>query len=163
MGKGAIIVWLLLLLAACGTPKQETPLDYAGQVGSTDLSGERVIGIELGDSEASVMDLRGKPNRTVQMDSFEVWEYGDANYTMSDGRVISYVISYAATRNGIKVGDTMQSVRDKYGDAYYNRTYDNISYMGYIDKEKRWVLEFVASGDVVTGIVIGELSLFEDD
>ncbi|MNH43459.1 hypothetical protein D3C79_1053670 [compost metagenome] len=57
--------------------------------------------------------------------------------------------------------EAAQSVKDRYGIEAYNRVYEKYSYKGYIDKEEEWVLEIVYDNSRVVGIVMAELSLFE--
>jgi len=171
MKKGIVVVLICLVLAACSAAKPSMPQDFMGNIESTDLSKEHTGGISPGDSEQLLRDKRGKPqgkldiklNKTDEYDvPYQAWEYYNASYSVSGSKVAGYnLLPSGTTQKGAKLGDSIQSVKDMYGDAYYNRESKNMKILGYIDEEKEWVLEFIVDQDKVTGILMSELSIFE--
>ncbi|OME88247.1 hypothetical protein BK120_02770 [Paenibacillus sp. FSL A5-0031] len=171
MKKGIIVILICLVLAACSTEQPSVPQDFLTNIESTDLSKEHTGGISPGDSVQLLTDKRGQPKgkydiKMKKADDYDVpvqsWEYFNATYTVSESKVASYnLLSDEATHKGAKLGNSIQSVKDMYGDAYYNREHDDLKLLGYIDKEKEWVLEFMVDQEKVTGIMMSELSLFE--
>ena len=159
----ALIAVTFLLLAACSSKPQATPLSYVNAVDSTDLSKEKGGSIALGITEKSLVEQLGKPERTLNQGNMDfLIMYEDYQYTSRDDRIIGYSFGpQAETAKHVKVGDSAEDVIAKYGDSYYTRVQGNSSFRGYIDKKNNWVLEFVLKEDRITAIIMSELSYYE--
>ncbi|MFC5653157.1 hypothetical protein ACFPYJ_29405 [Paenibacillus solisilvae] len=157
------LVGFTLMLSACSSKPQSTPLSFVDTVESTDLTMEKGGTVALGVTEKSLVDKLGKPERTLNQGNRDfLIMYEDYQYTSRDDRIIGYSFGpQAATAKQVKVGDRMEDVAAKYGDSYYTREQGNISFHGYIDKKNKWVLEFVVKEDRVSAIIMSELSYYE--
>jgi hypothetical protein len=169
MKKGMIVILLCLLLAACSASEPSAPQDFMDEVASTNLSAEEVGGIVLGDSKQALKVKRDQPSGRFDVlmkgaDQYDApiqsWEYEDVSYTVSQDRIMSYSLKTADTAKGIQLGNSIESVKDKYGDGFYNRENSDLEVIGYMDKEKEWVSEFIIDQEKVAGIMMSEWSLF---
>ncbi|MBP1991495.1 hypothetical protein [Paenibacillus eucommiae] len=184
MKKGILLICLLFLLCSCGVQKQESsPLDYVDKVASTDLSGEMARsgaesgagleseperesrGLSLGAAEQLLVDSKGEPMEKVTIiDNLINWVYADTSFfTLMDHVVVTYgfnIESKMSTSKGIKVGDSIQEAKAKYGQAFYSRKQANSQMIGYIDKKGDTMIEFLFEKDVIMSIMVSQLEVF---
>ena len=86
-----LIAAAFLLIAACSSKPQATPLSYVNAVDSTDLSKEKGGSIALGITEKSLVEQLGKPERTLNQGNMDfLIMYEDYQYTSRDDRIIGY-------------------------------------------------------------------------
>ena len=162
----ASIVWMaffVLVLVACSSKAQVTPLSFVDTVASTDLGQEKGGAVALGVTEKSLVERQGKPERTLNQGNIDfLMMYTDYQYTSRNNKIIGYSLGlHAKTIKEVSVGDSLSDVIRKYGDSYYKREQGSSSFYGYIDKANNWVLEFSIKNDQVTAIIMSELSYYE--
>ncbi|MHA7965070.1 hypothetical protein ACX93W_13085 [Paenibacillus sp. CAU 1782] len=171
---GLCLMMISVLLVSCSSPGQpdiptaeSTPLDYADSVDSTDL-GDELNGIGLlGAKRQEVVDKLGAPNMTGDIvingkkQRAAVMEYDGFHYSLKNDSVQSFVImSGGATAKGIVPGDGAEQAVEAYGSSYYTRTLGDDKLMGFIDKERDIVMEFILRDDQIALIIVSLLSSY---
>lgn len=162
MRKMGFFILLTLLIASCSTGKQMVPRDFIETLESTDLSEEQALGIRIGDTEQSLIEKLGEPDEGIGQPVAGARVYEKAQYVITDKNVTSLGLKAdTKTARNVQLGDSSETVKEKYGDQFYNRKQNDFNFMGYIDKERQWVIEFFMERDSVLGIIVSELSFFD--
>lgn len=162
MRKMGFVILLTLLIASCSTGKQMIPRDFIEIVESTDLSEEQALGIRIGDTEKTLIEKLGEPIDGMEQPLKGARIYEKAQYVVEEKNVTSLMFKEdTTTARNVQLGDSIKTIKEKYGDRFYNRKQGDFNFLGYIDKEKQWVIEFFMKRDSVLGIVVSELSFFD--
>ncbi|MWC29421.1 hypothetical protein [Paenibacillus sp. MMS18-CY102] len=165
IGRGLIVLSaiavLAMLLVSCGA-STKTPLDYKDKVSGVDLGAENKEFAEWGLTEQQVKEHRGKPLRRLKADGETViLEYADYQYSIVNGHVAGYTLMPKhKTAKGLQIGDRQSSIAESYGKDFYARKQKSNELIGYIDKQREQVLEFVISSDRIVAIIVSEFGMF---
>ncbi|MNW47013.1 hypothetical protein D3C74_243320 [compost metagenome] len=133
-------------------------MDFYENTFSTDLSKENVGTISIGSNKSDIISKFGEPNSIKESqvpDTFYLRYGEDDNLTFKlvDGVVREYFFSdkELKTEKNISIGSTKEEVIKQYGENYYLRTDtgEKNNVLGYFDKEKNIVLEFIFDKDVI--------------
>ncbi|WP_233559484.1 hypothetical protein, partial [Halorubrum sp. Atlit-9R] len=122
------VILLTLLIASCSTGKQMIPRDFIENVESTDLSEEQALGIRIGDTEQLLIEKLGEPieGKEQPLDGARIYE--KAQYVITDKNVTSLGFKEdTKTARTVQLGDSTKTVKEKYGDQFYNRRFVNLS------------------------------------
>lgn len=148
-----MLIAMSIMLGACGGEQGDAVLDLNADfkdVQSTDLSKETGGLPRLDVTEQEVRAARGEPlqERTTDRGG-HVFIYEDYEYSFVEEKHVGYSVNKGTTEKGVGVGDSRETVIQKYGEHYAERQAEEVSFLGYMDKERGLVLDFLlADGKV---------------
>lgn len=117
---------------------------------SINLSEENIVGIYLGDSidDYKIKNKYGKSltpgNDNSKYNYYNLTDGIEIATNKDDSKIIRFIIAdeNIKTSRGIHVGDNKDQILKSYGKNYYTRVEQGTDIIGYVDKEKKWSLEF---------------------
>ena len=142
---------ILLLLVSCAQRERSY---YFKDTKSIDLSKEEIEKIQLNNEiNDEFIQKHGDLNyqKDLKNDSY--------NYYRIKGLIIAadkkeniitkimFTKDNTRTSRGIHLNDSIDKVKDLYGDSYYNRVEQGMNIIGYIDTEAKLTLEFWYDND----------------
>ncbi|PLR77353.1 hypothetical protein CU633_11335 [Bacillus sp. V3-13] len=159
----SIIVCIpLFYLGACEVLTKDS-YDYLNDVETTDLSNENTETITLGTTKENIIKTFGVPTSEEGEGSIINLSYEEEGlqFILENNKLFEYTLigSRHSSGKGITVGDSKESVIEKYGKEYYlKEEYSNNAQIGYFDKKTKKHIEFGLENDEVTFIKIVDMS-----
>ncbi|EIT86242.1 hypothetical protein A374_06571 [Fictibacillus macauensis ZFHKF-1] len=175
MSKKWLIVLLIIIVAVGGFIYY---LPYSKTfTRSTDLSHEATDGVTLHDNihSHSFVKRFGKPIEQISNENYDYfdWKNGLETASVTEGKhkgdIMRIIITGSEgdpygnalqTKKGIKLGDTLQQVIQRYGDRYYKGKESGLTSIGYIDRDSGRTIEFrCEEGERITEIRLDDENL----
>lgn len=127
---------------------------------SINLSEENIEEIYLGDS-IDDYSIKNKYKKSITP-SNDNSKYNYYNLTdgieiatnKDDSKIIRFIVAdeNIKTSRGIHVGDNKKQIIKSYGKNYYKRVEQGTDIIGYVDKDKKWCLEFWLAENNIIGM-----------
>lgn len=152
--KNYKLIWsivLLLLLTACN-PFTKSRMDLFQSTPTTDLSEEHVHSISIESTELEMKKVFGEPEEVIIVDEPEAkhFVYEGIEFGVREGEVFIYFIHhFYETEKGITIGHTKKDVIRAYGKDYYEKSFEELDFIGYFDKVNGLNIEFAFSENKV--------------
>lgn len=147
---------ILLLLVACAQRERSY---YFKDTKSTDLSKEEIEKIQLNNEiNDAFIKKHGDLNyqKYLENDSYNYYSINGLIIAADKKENIINRIMFTKdtrTSRGIHLNDSIDKVKDLYGNSYYKRIEQGMNIIGYIDNEAKWTLEFWYDNEQIIQVI----------